>query len=461
VGPSLAHKLSQLPLRFEPNRGQASRTARFVARAGGFTLSVNRADTVVSSGSGQVRIGFSGSNQTPRLTAEQPLEGRSNYLLGRKSSAWIKDVPGYGRVRQSGIYPGIDIVYYGKEGKLEYDFEVSAGADPRAIRMHFEGAARLAIDQDGNLAIDGPAGTLKQHRPVIYQKRVNGERQAVAGGYVLDGKTAVRFEVGEYDAGRALVIDPVLTFGSYLGSSGDEESYGALAVDSTGAIYVGGESVGLPVGPGDYPTTTGSYQTASKSRSDGVISKISPDGTKLIYSTYIGGAQPDAIQGISLAADGSLYFCGTTFSSDFPTTAGVVQRTYGGGISDAFVGHLNASGSSLLYSTFVGGAGQDACAGVVLTPLQHVVAGIYTESSDLRTSTGAAQAQYGGAGDLYFVDLGGEGTALVSATYLGGQRPGKLQPPDLGQRRKYHRRGRHGIAKFSYNHRIARAVRTD
>lgn len=191
-------------------------------------------------------------------------------------------------------------------------------------------------------------------------------------------------------------------------------------MDSTGAIYVGGESVGLPVGPRDYPTTTGSYQTASKSRTDGVISKISPDGTKLIYSTYIGGAQPDAIQGISLAADGSLYFCGTTFSSDFPTTAGVVQRTYGGGISDAFVGHLNASGSSLLYSTFVGGAGQDACAGVVLTPLQHVVAGIYTESSDLRTSTGAAQAQYGGAGDLYFVDLGGEGTALVSATYLGG-----------------------------------------
>src|SRR5450759_4760653 len=174
VDPSLAHKLSQLPLRFEPNRGQASRTARFVARAGGFTLSVNRADTVVSSGSGQVRIGFSGSNQTPRLTAEQPLEGRSNYLLGRKSSAWIKDVPGYGRVRQSGIYPGIDIVYYGKEGKLEYDFEVSAGADPRAIRMRFEGAERLAIDQDGNLAIDGPAGTLKQHRPVIYQKRVNG-----------------------------------------------------------------------------------------------------------------------------------------------------------------------------------------------------------------------------------------------------------------------------------------------
>jgi uncharacterized protein (TIGR03437 family) len=410
---------SQLPLRFEPNRGQVSRETKFVARAGGYALLLNASEAVVSAESGQIRMRLEGSNAAARLTGERLLDGHTNYLLGPNKSEWITGVPGYARVRRSQVYPGIDLVYYGRKGQLEYDFVIRSGADPNRIRMRFDGAAGLRIDGNGDLLITTATGTLRQQRPLIYQE-IGGRRRPVHGGYRLDGRSGIRFEVARYDARRALVIDPVLTFGSYLGSSGDEDSFGALAVDATGAIYLGGQSVKLPNLPADFPVTPGAYQQNSRSNADAVLTKISPDGSRLVYSTYLGGQLSDTINGVAVHTDGTLYFCGTTFSNNFPVTAGAFQATFGGGNADAFVGRLSANGSELVFSTFVGGAGVDTCTDVVLSLPQRLTIGLTTDSAGLRTSANAAQAQKSTAQDLYFLSLNADGTTLVNATYLGG-----------------------------------------
>ncbi len=213
-------------------------------------------------------------------------------------------MPGYGRVRAKGVYPGVDVVFYGKDGMIEYDFVVLPKADPNQIRIRFGGAAKLSVDPSGDLVIGTREGALRHRRPVVYQEK-DGRRTQVAGTYRLEKGHRVRFQLGAYDTARPVVIDPVLTYNTYLGGSGDEGHYGALAVDSTGATYIAGESVRLPGLPGDYPTTPGALRTTSTGliRSDAVISKLSSDGSRLIYSTYIGGSAGDLVMRLAVGSD--------------------------------------------------------------------------------------------------------------------------------------------------------------
>jgi len=416
-----APNLQSLPLRFEPNRGQAGQTAAFAARSNRMALSLRADGAMVAFRNGEaISMMLEGADAKAPMVGEQPLEGAANYLLGSRREDWISGVPGYGRVRASNVYPGIDLVYYGNNGMIEYDFVVAPHANPSLIRLRFGGAAKLSLDATGDLVIGAGHGALRQRRPVIYQD-INGRRIEVAGTYRLDKGNRVRFQVGAYDTARPLVIDPVLTYSTYLGGSGDEGHYGALAVDSTGATYIAGESVRLTGMPGDYPTTPGALRTTSTAgtRSDAVISKLSSDGSRLIYSTYIGGSAGDVIMRVAVGPEGSLYFLGHTDSTDFPVTAGVMQTTHRGGRFDAFLGRLNADGSQLIFSTYIGGAGADLARGLV--PLSNrIIVGLQTESSGLPTSTGAAQDARAGATDLYIVAVRPDGGAPLLATYFGG-----------------------------------------
>ncbi|MBL8290964.1 MAG: SBBP repeat-containing protein [Bryobacterales bacterium] len=416
-----APTLASLPLRFEPNRGQAGKSAAFAARSGKMALSLSATGATIAFRNGEtVAMTVEGANAAARMEPEQPLEGTSNYLLGTRREDWISGIPGYGRVRAKGVYPGIDVVFYGKGGMVEYDFVVAPQADPKRIGLRFEGAKRLELDASGDLVIETQGGQLRHRRPVVYQE-ANGQRKEIAGAYRIERGNRVRFEVGAYDKALPLVLDPVLSYSTYLGSSGDEGNYGALAVDATGATYIAGESVRLTGQPGDYPTTSGALRTTSTTgtRSDAVITKLSSDGSRLVYSTYIGGSAGDVITRLALVPDGTLYFLGHTDSTDFPTTAGVMQMRHAGGRFDLFLGRLNADGSQLMASTYIGGAGADLSRGLIYTE-PRIIVGMQTESSGFPTSTGAAQAARAGATDLYILGVRPDLSAPVTATYFGG-----------------------------------------
>lgn len=442
-------KLESLPLRFEPNRGQAGKTAAFAARSKRMALSLRADGAMMAFRNGEsISMLFEGANAKAAMAAEQPLDGTANYLLGTRQEEWITGVPGYGRVRAHNVYPGIDVVFYGKDGMIEYDFVVAPQADAGQIRLKFGGAAKVALDASGDLVIGTGEGALRHRRPVIYQEN-SGKRTEIAGAYRLDKGNRVRFQVGAYDRARPLVIDPVLSYGTYLGGSGDEGHYGALAVDATGATYIAGESVRLTGMPGDYPTTPGALRTTSTTgtRSDAVISKLSSDGTRLIYSTYIGGAAGDVIVRVAVGPEGSLYFLGHTDSTDFPVTAGVLQTTHRGGRFDAFLGRLNADGSQLIFSTYIGGTGADLARGLVPTATRIIV-GLQTESSGFPTSVGAAQTARAGATDLYILGVRPDGGAALTATYFGGSGADELNDVQADEAGNILATGRTASANF-------------
>ncbi|MET0650330.1 MAG: SBBP repeat-containing protein, partial [Pyrinomonadaceae bacterium] len=240
----------KLPLRFEANRGQTSGRVKFLARGSGYTLflaetgAVLRLRAAVPGGeegartSGTLRLTLEGANRRPVISGHGELPGRSNYLVGRDARAWRTDVPAFEKVRYESVYKGIDVLYYGRQGQLEYDFVVAPGADPRRIRLRFDGARGTRVDDNGDLVITADGGDVRQQRPFAYQE-FDGARREVSARYVVDARGRVRFELGEYDRARALVIDPVLVYSSYLGGA-DADQGAAIAVDSAGSAYVAG-----------------------------------------------------------------------------------------------------------------------------------------------------------------------------------------------------------------------------
>ncbi len=347
TGVAVSRELGRgLPLFFVPNRGQAAAAVQYTLRTPQFRVQFQPAETYLDLGRGGLAIRFAGANLETRIEALEGLAGKVNFLLGGKREDWQTGVPTYGAILYHDLYPGIDLSYSVAQGRLKSEFRVSPGADPGAIRWQYQGGAAPRMAGDGGLVVAAGGGELREHSPVMYQEK-DGRRLPVQGAFrILDGGWA-GFAIGAFDRQRPLVIDPVLSYSTYLGGGG-LDSVRAIAVDSAGNAYVAGQtdSTDFPVAGAVRPTSGGGV--------DAFIAKLNVAGNALVYSTYLGGSWDDRAYGIAVDGSGNAYVTGWTYSPNFPTTSGGRQRMLGGG-RDAFVAKLNAAGDTLLYSTYLGG----------------------------------------------------------------------------------------------------------
>lgn len=390
----------RLPVAFEPNRGQFSPAFDFAANGSGYSLTLRSGRAEFVSNGSRVDIRMEGSRAGVRAEAESPLPGVVNYLRGRDSSRWITGIPTYGRVRYRGVYSGIDVVYYGSDGALENDFVVAPGADPRSIRMRIKGARHLRIDDRGDLVIATATGELRQHRPEIYQE-IGGVRRSIAGGYAVRGNS-VHFQVAAYDRRQPLVIDPVLTWGSFIGYNSTDTGE-AVATDTSGNIYMAGATI-TPYGDNDV-----------------LLVKLSPDGATAMIKTYFGGSYDDVPHGIAVDSGGNIVIAGQTDSSDFPISGAAIPSYYRPGFSwDVFLIKLTPTAQSYLYSDLLGGSGDDIPQGVALDSAGNTYVAGYTNSPDFPLTKGVAQTTFGGGQDAFVTEFNAAGSQITYSTYLGG-----------------------------------------
>lgn len=398
--PQAPRPSAALPVSFERNAGQVDRSIDFIARGSGYQAYLDAGSAVIQLEQGAVSMRFEGARDV-KPVAQDPLGFRTNYFRGGQAADRITGVENFGKVRYPSVYPGIDLVYYGRDGLLEYDLVVAPLASTQAVRIAFPDAATVAITAQGHLKLSTATGEVVFHKPVAYQQ-IGGTRRTVEATYRMVGERHVAFALGHYERDAELVIDPLLAYSSFLwGNTTD------VAVDPQGNIYVAGFSpaTGLP--------TTGGYQTGVKGTRDAFVMKLNPGGNQVIYATYIGGRRGETF-GRSVAVDdsGNAYLTGTTTSSSFPTTRVAYQRTYADGSS--FVTKLNATGSALAYSTLVNGADLKAVA-VDQTGSAHVVGN--ASAGTFVTTPGALRATRAGG---VVLRLDATGSAAVYATYLGG-----------------------------------------
>ena len=430
----------KLPLHFEANRGQTHKDVRFLSRGPGYTLYLTSGEAVLvltrpnpdetkrdvrsrrergaqtPVKSLALRMRLVGAAPEPAVSGLEEQPGTANYFIGKDSAKWLTKVPTYARVHYRDVYPGIDLLYYGNQRQLEYDFVVAPGADPKKIVLGFKGADKLEIDAKGELVLHAAGGDIRQHKPFIYQN-IEGIRREIAGGYVRKGANRVSFQVAAYDRSQPLVIDPVLSYSTFLGGSGFNWG-GGIAVDADGNAYV----VGL-TNSSNFPTTAGAFQTifGGGTGFDAFVTKLNPTGSALVYSTYLGGNGSDSGHKIAVDGAGNAYVVGQTFSSNFPTTAGAFQTSFGGGYGDAFLTKLNPTGSALVYSTYLGGTGEDDGSGISVDADGNAYVAGFTQSADFPATAGAFQKTFGGGyGDAFVTKLDPTGSALIYSTYLGG-----------------------------------------
>ena len=449
----------KLPLGFEANQGQSDQQVRFLSHGKGYSLYLTDHAAVLAlskaaqaehtqsrSATAEPRKGdllsmelVQPSNTTHPNGAEQ-LPGRANYFIGNDPAQWHTDIPTYARVKYASVYPGIDLVYYGNQRQLEYDFVVAAGADPKPVSLHFAGARKLKLNAEGDLEVIARNGEIAFHKPEIYQL-LEGKRLPVEGSFQIMSGKRVRFTLGKYDRGHELVIDPALVYSSYLGGSSMDEA-NAIAVDTTGNAYVTGTTSSA-----DFPVTSGAFQQVNNFQAGYVgqnafISKINADGSALIYSTYLGGTggsfndypSGDIGYGIAVDASGNAYITGQAASDDFPVTADAFQKTNKGkanGAPDSFVTKLNATGSALIYSTYLGGRGMagfppyqfaegDIASGIALDGSGDAYVIGTACSANFPVSNAAYQKVLKGVTNAFVTKLNPAGSGLVYSTYLGG-----------------------------------------
>jgi Beta-propeller repeat len=392
----------KLPLSFEPNRGQVESKAQYLARGNGYLLSLEPSGSSIllrhKDKSARISSRLVGSGRNARLEPLDPLPGHSSYFRGADPSKWVTAIPNFARVRAAGVYPGIDVIYYGNQSRLEYDFVVSPGADPGAIRMRFDGVSSLRTDAQGDLVLSTPAGEITQQKPIIYQT-IGEERHPVPGRFVIHGRRTVAFELASYDRSRALVIDPVLVYSSFLGGFDDDEGH-SIAADAAGDLYLTGVTYSTTAGDGDV-----------------FIRKIAPDGSAFLYNADIGGSDDDIGNGIAVDPLGSAYVGGRTASLDFPL-ANPFQNGNAGAVN-AFVLRLDPTGSTLIFSTYIGGSADDRGFAIALDTQGNVYLTGAESSVDFPTSNGAYQTQNRGGLDCFVVKFDSQGNGIFS-TLIGG-----------------------------------------
>jgi len=455
----------KLPLQFEANQGQTDPRVKFLSRGGGYTLfltsteanlvfaksrpregdplqATSRPEQLRNVTRTVVRATFVGADPGSAVVGEEELPGKVNYFMGSDPARARTNVPTYAKVHYQNLYQGIDLLYYGNQRQLEFDFVVRPHADPTRIAISFNGADSLEVDPQGDLVVHIGDSAIRQRKPVIYQE-VAGIRNEIQGGYVLTEDHQVGVRIAAYDATRPLVIDPILVYSTYLGGTEGGENGSGIAVDALGNAYITGHTGAI-----DFPTVN-PLQPELGGSTDVFISKLNPSGTAMVYSTYLGGSDSDGGSSIAVDAAGNAYVTGDTGSIDFPTI-NAFQPVFaggepaGGGFLDAFVAKLDSTGSALVYASYLGGSsgsgtsgGADGGLGIAVDSNGNAYVTGVTGSTDFPT-VNALQPMRAGNGDAFVAKISASGTALLYSTYLGG---GSVDPgvdkdlvnPDIGR----------------------------
>jgi hypothetical protein len=422
----------RLPLYFEANQGQTRADVAFLAHGAGYGLYLTRSEALLvldkraretDAAPALLSMRLVHAARRPEVRGLEQQPGRVSYFIGDDPARWRTAIPTYAKVRYREVYPGIDLVYYGKQRELEYDFVVAPGADPRDIVLGYKGAERLEVDAEGELVMRVAGGSVRQRKPSIYQE-IDGVRREIGGGYVLKDARRVGFRVDAYDETAPLVIDPVLGYSTYLGGDGyGSESGSAITVDADGNAYVIGTTQSTT-----FPTTPGAFQKTLPGGGEPgcncsiFVTKLDPTGTALVYSTYLGGSLSNVGAAIAVDAVGNAYVTGDTWSSNFPTTPGAFQPHPIGDLdgNKGFVTKLDPNGSALVYSTYLGGHASSWGAGIAVDAAGDAYVVGSTQSPDFPTTAEARQPSFGGSYDAFVVKLDPTGSALVYSTYLGG-----------------------------------------
>ena len=460
----IAQAYEKLPLTFEANHGQSDKQVKFLSRGEGYTLFLTGDEAVLSlrrapaertdrnrlaslqatafrpgnEASAVLRMKLLHANTSAPVAGLDEQEGKSNYFIGNDPSQWQTNVSNFSQVRYQNAYPGVDLVYYGNQRQLEYDFVVAPGADPNRIALDIAAesasagkhiSAPLHIADNGDLLVPTDSGEVRFHKPVVYQTdsstdahEVGGKpatvlaENSIDGRWIIKGGTQVGFEIGAYDSSRPLVIDPALAYSTYIGGTGTDGAFG-VAIDSVGDAYVTGFTTST-----NFPTKN-PFQKALAGGIDTFVTKFNRTGTALVYSTYIGGNSTEYPFGIVVDSSGSAYELGNTGSANFPTTAGAYQRTCAScsNYPDVFLTKLSPTGSSLSYSTFVGGNGDDRAFGITLDAANNAYMVGWTTSTNFPVTANAFQKQNnGGISDAFVTEVSADGSELIFSTYLGG-----------------------------------------
>lgn len=435
TGTATAPDLSRLPLSFVPNAGQTNHAVHFQVRTPGGTLFFTSGQVVLAlptlaapqtsspelwNESGRtrnialLRLRFEDANPTPAVRGAERLPGIVNYFIGNDPTKWHTNLPTYAGIVYRELYPGIDLHYDGAEGLLKGTYTVAPGADPECIRWRYDGATSVRVDETtGDLLIQIPAGgqgqTLIERAPVAWQS-IDNRHVPVSVRYAIAGDGSIGFALGDYDPAYPLTLDPTLIYSTYLGGCDLDDAYG-IAVDSASNAHVIGRTLSS-----DFPTKNPLDETFN-SGYDIFVTKLNATGNALLYSTYLGGSNSDESSDIAVDSTGNAYITGYTRSSDFP----IASPLYGtlNGISDIFVAKLNATGSALLYSTYLGGSSGEYSYGIAVDGAGNAYVAGATLSSDFPTAN-ALDETLGGGLDATVTKLNTTGSALVYSTYLGG-----------------------------------------
>jgi hypothetical protein len=469
----------KLPLSFEANEGQSGSQVKFSSRGNGYSLFLTEQSAVLAltkpdptanrkldrfAGKAApkptpppktdvVRMELVGASRASKVEGAEQLPGTANYFIGNDPAKWRTNVPTFAKVKYTGVYPGVDLIYYGNQGHLEYDFVVAPKADPKMVRLHFEGGKQLRLEADGGLTVVTKDGKIAFPKPVVYQVK-DGRREPVDGRFNLLAQGRVAFAISKYDHERELVIDPVLIYSTFLGQTASGDSFSitgtAIAADSSGNAYITGTT-----NITDFPTTAGSLQPTDALPGNPIafVSKLNAAGSALVYSTYLGGASgsPTGANAIAIDSSGQASIAGETSDATFPVTHNAWQSVCGGysnpspGVvtcgDNAFVSTLNATGSSLVYSTYYSGnQGQTSGFGVAADAAGNVYLSGSTTATDLPAINGfqtvlgdtSGKCSAESVDDLFLAKFGALTAAtpkLVYSTYLGGS---GQDTPNLG-----------------------------
>ncbi|GMK41265.1 hypothetical protein PCCS19_43210 [Paenibacillus sp. CCS19] len=417
-------EFANFPLTFVPNVGQTRDEIRFLSSKPGCQIGFSSDEVLFVFTGKDIRnesigtalsLQFIGASRSARITSRREDSNKSHYFIGNDASKWRTDLSNYREIVYEELWPGVDLIFYGDNGKFKYDLVVKPGANPSDIRFQYRGAERLSLSEEGDLQIHTSLGTLVEEKPVSYQI-IDGRRVMVESHYLLPvGQDACTYGFAienDYRPDLELIIDPMfLLYSTYLGGSDTDIGFG-IAVDNQDNAYITGQTLSL-----DFPIAPGAFQPGKDGASSAFVTKINAGGNALVYSTYLGGSSSDLGRGIAIDSSGQAYVTGQTLSPDFPITVGALQP-FIGGTQDAFVTKLSANGGSLIYSTFLGGEGVDTGFAIAVNSIGNAYVAGGTSSVNFPVIN---EIQPFIANEHAFVSkLDPSGSSLEYSTLLGG-----------------------------------------